>query len=232
MAAYCFANQKELYTAVDVLYGCRRTRLVTLLGFCQNKLWICLPRFPARISRSRSRFGSFKGGILLTMIFISGWSFTIPLSDFINDLLAALGYFVLMTLIPHWTIIEFTGPATDSRDLTDLSSSSIYAVFYLIRSNHPKERPSLFSLHTIQYRIVQDSHMRHAWFSGWLFVSLLLILFLLHVSFLFVDVLRRQWHANSDVTPPPPPPPPPPPHPLNLCLLDIFPVEWRWCSYL
>ena len=193
MAAYCFANQKELYTAVDVLYGCRRTRLVTLLGFCQNKLWICLPRFPARISRSR--FGSFTGCILLTVIFISGWSFTIPLSDFINDLLAALGYFVLMTLIPHWTIIAFTGPATDSRDLTDLSSSSVYAVFYLIRSNHPKERPSLFSLHTIQYRIVQDSHKKHAWFSGWRFVSLFLILFMTlfpFVAVIFVDVLSRR----------------------------------------
>ena len=47
------------------------------------------------------RFGPFTGGILLTTTFSLGRSVKIPFSDLTIDLLAALGYFGLMSLIPQ-----------------------------------------------------------------------------------------------------------------------------------
>ena len=50
-------------------------------------------------SRFDCRFGSFAGGLLLTTTFRLGRFFNIPFSDFTTDLLAALGSFVLISLV-------------------------------------------------------------------------------------------------------------------------------------
>ena len=71
------------------------------------------------------RFESFTGGILLKIIFRLGRSFKIPFSDFTTVLLTSLGSFVLISLIPQCATIAFTGPFTDS---SDLSISSVFSI--------------------------------------------------------------------------------------------------------
>ena len=86
-------------------------------------------------SRFDCRFGSFAGGLLLTTTFRLGRFFNIPFSDFTTDLLAALGSFVLTSLIG----CELQSPLLAQRRIlvifVDLSMSSIFSVFCLITSN-------------------------------------------------------------------------------------------------
>ena len=78
------------------------------------------------------KFESFTGGILLTITFRLGRSFKIPFNDFTIFLLTSLGSFVLISLIPQCATIAFTGPSTDS---SDLSISSVFSVLCLNTSN-------------------------------------------------------------------------------------------------
>ena len=94
--------------------------------------YLDLPPFQKKISALKSslfvcRFESFTGGILLTITFRLGRSFKIPFNNFIIVLLTSSGSFVLISLTLQCATIAFTGPSTDS---SDLSISSVFSVFF------------------------------------------------------------------------------------------------------